>query len=39
LIPTTTATHPASGLAGDLYVDNAKRLWFCKGGNTWVQVA
>ena len=39
LMPTTTATHPSSGLGGDLYVDTSKRLWFCKGGTVWVQLA
>jgi hypothetical protein len=24
---------------GDLYVDKNERLWFCKGGATWVQLA
>jgi hypothetical protein len=38
LVPTTAATHPSSGLGGDLYVDTSKRLWFCKGGTTWVQI-
>lgn len=38
LVPADGA-HPAAGLAGDLFVDSAKRLWFCKGGANWVQVA
>ncbi|HEX4830235.1 MAG TPA: hypothetical protein VH478_03975 [Trebonia sp.] len=33
------STHPASGAAGDFYVDHSARLWFCKGGTTWKQVA
>jgi len=33
------STHPASGSAGDLYVDHSARLWFCKGGKTWKQLA
>jgi hypothetical protein len=39
LDPSALATHPASGLAGDLFVDGAHRLWFCKGGSTWVKLA
>lgn len=39
LVPTKAATHPATGEPGDLYVDNKVRLWFCRGGATWVQVA
>jgi hypothetical protein len=38
LVPSSTTSHPASGARGDLYVDNAGRLWFCQvGGNpaTW----
>jgi len=38
LDPSTAATHPASGLAGDLFVDKSKRLWFCKGGTSWVRL-
>jgi hypothetical protein len=38
LVPAAGA-HPASGLAGDVFVDSAKRLWFCKGGANWVQLA
>jgi hypothetical protein len=39
LRPSSAATHPASGQAGDFFVDSSKRLWFCKGGSTWRQVA
>ncbi|WP_183094429.1 hypothetical protein [Nocardioides stalactiti] len=39
LVPRTATTHPANGLAGDLFVDASKRLWFCKGGQVWVQLA
>jgi hypothetical protein len=39
LTPGTLATHPASGAAGDLYVDKSTRLWFCKGGTAWHQLA
>jgi len=34
-----SATHPASGKAGDFFVDTSHRLWFCKGGTTWKQLA
>lgn len=39
LTPGLAATHPASGLAGDLYVDRTNRLWFCSGTTTWTQLA
>jgi hypothetical protein len=39
LVPTTASTHPASGSAGQLYVDRSKRLWYCKGGTSWKQLA
>jgi hypothetical protein len=42
LAPSSHASHPASGAAGDLFVDASHRLWFCKqGGNpaTWKQVS
>jgi hypothetical protein len=39
LVPSPASTHPASGSAGQLFVDAAKRLWFCKGGTTWLQIA
>ncbi len=42
LKPGTGSTHPISGQVGDLYVDSAARLWFCKVGGTpatWTQVA
>ncbi len=39
LVPSTAATHPTSGQVGDLFVDATRRLWFCKGGTTWVQLA
>jgi hypothetical protein len=31
--------HPTSGGAGQLFVDRAKRLWFCRGGRDWHQIA
>jgi len=34
----SASSHPASGALGDLFVDNHKRLWFCKGGATWVRL-
>jgi hypothetical protein len=39
LQPSSAATHPSSGQKGDLFVDTSGRLWFCKGGTTWKQVA
>ena len=39
LVPTKAGTHPATGEPGDLYVDKQVRLWFCRGGASWVQVA
>jgi len=39
LVASTAATHPRSGLRGDLFVDKSGRLWFCKGGTTWRQLA
>jgi hypothetical protein len=38
LHPSTDATHPTSGSGGDLFVDASKRLWFCKGGTSWVRL-
>jgi hypothetical protein len=39
LVASSAATHPAGGSAGDLFVDSTARLWFCKGGTTWVELA
>jgi hypothetical protein len=39
LDPSTATTHPSSGAAGDIFLDKSKRLWFCKGGTTWVKLA
>jgi hypothetical protein len=39
LQPMRAASHPSSGQAGDLFVDASARLWFCKGGTTWVPLA
>ena len=39
LVPSTAATHPASGTAGDLFMDKSNRLWLCKGTTSWVQLA
>jgi hypothetical protein len=39
LNPSTAQTHPTGGSTGDMFVDANKRLWFCKGGTTWVQLA
>lgn len=39
LQPSTSSTHPRSGARGDLFVDKQGRLWFCKGGTSWRQLA
>jgi hypothetical protein len=38
LVP-SVATHPATGAMGDLVADTSGRLWFCKGGGSWAQLA
>jgi hypothetical protein len=39
LRPSDLATHPPVGDPGDLFVDASHRLWFCRGGSDWSQVA
>jgi hypothetical protein len=39
LVPSSDSSHPASGDAGQLFVDGARRLWYCRGGNDWQQLA
>jgi len=39
LLPSGAASHPARGDRGDLVVDKTGRLWFCKGGSHWKQLA
>jgi hypothetical protein len=39
LVASSSASHPATGQLGDLFLDKNKRLWFCKGGTTWKQLA
>jgi hypothetical protein len=39
LIPSSAVSHPATGLAGDLFMDSSHRLWVCKGGAAWRQIA
>jgi hypothetical protein len=39
LKPSSAASHPARGQAGDLFLDHANRLWFCKAGTNWRQLA
>lgn len=39
LVPGPALSHPSSGQPGDLFVDKSHRLWFCKGGTTWVHLA
>lgn len=38
LTPGGASTHPDSGEPGDIYVDSAARAWFCRGGDTWVEL-
>ena len=38
LVP-SKALHPHSGQVGDLFLDKNKRLWLCKGGTAWHQIA
>lgn len=33
------SAHPKSGARGDLFVDKDGKLWFCKGGTSWKQIA
>jgi len=39
LRPSSASTHAPTGQRGDLFVDSLGRLWFCKGGTTWKQLA
>ena len=39
LLPSAAVTHPTNGQLGDLFLDKAGRLWFCKGATTWKQLA
>jgi hypothetical protein len=39
LVPSPALSHPRSGQPGDLFVDAHYRLWFCKGGANWKQIA
>lgn len=39
LVPSAASNHPATGARGDLFVDKSGRLWFCKGGSSWKQLA
>jgi hypothetical protein len=39
LNPSEAITHPATGQKGDFFVDHSGRLWFCKGGTNWKQLA
>jgi hypothetical protein len=38
LTPGSAGTHPASGAAGDIYVDSTAQPWFCQGGANWVSL-
>jgi hypothetical protein len=42
LVPSTAASHPVAGVAGDLFADASGRLWYCTksgGPATWKQIA
>lgn len=39
LVPSSAPSHPSSGSAGQLFVDSAERLWFCRGGTNWKRLA
>lgn len=39
LVPSSAASHPSSGQPGDLFLDQASRLWFCAGDTSWKQLA
>jgi hypothetical protein len=39
LVPSSHSSHPSSGSRGALFVDHGGRLWFCKGGTSWKQLA
>ncbi|HET9728560.1 MAG TPA: hypothetical protein VFR41_04015 [Acidimicrobiia bacterium] len=39
LVPGSGSTHPTSSAAGVFYVDHSGRLWYCRGGTTWKQLA
>ena len=39
LVPSMGAGRPASGAAGQLFVDKLNHLWFCRGGTDWQQLA
>jgi hypothetical protein len=45
LLPSSAATHPTTGKAGDLFVDASVRLWFCQKASSgavaavWKQIA
>jgi hypothetical protein len=38
LTPSTASGPPASGKAGDFFVDSLARLWFCRGGANWQEL-
>ena len=39
LVPSTAQSHPASGQAGDLFLDAGHRLWLCLGKKRWKRLA
>jgi len=39
LVPAAASSHPETGAAGQLFVDKANRLWYCRGGRDWRRLA
>jgi hypothetical protein len=36
---TAASSHPETGEAGQLFVDKANRLWYCRGARDWRRLA
>jgi hypothetical protein len=39
LVPSSSSSHPSKGSPGQFFVDHSHRLWFCRGGTSWKQLA
>jgi hypothetical protein len=39
LVASSKVNDPLPGQLGDLFLDKNKRLWLCKGGSNWKQLA
>jgi hypothetical protein len=39
LVPAAASSHPETGEAGQLFVDKANRLWYCRGSRDWRRLA